>query len=176
MRRTSLRAIVVRVRPGARARGWLRAGPQQIPVALGHSGIRADKREGDRGTPRGRFRPLRVWWRADRGSRPHTPLPVRRIGPADGWCEDPSERRYNRPIRVPPGSPGDRLWREDHLYDLLVEIDHNVRPRVSGRGSAVFMHVARPGLAPTAGCVALRAPALRWLLARLGRKTRIMIH
>jgi len=176
MRRTSLRAIVVRARPGERARGWLRAGPRHIPVALGLSGIRADKREGDKATPRGRFRPLRVWWRADRGSRPHTPLPVRRIGPADGWCEDPADRRYNRPIRAPAGNPGDRLWREDHLYDLIVEIDHNVRPRVAGRGSAVFIHVARPGFAPTAGCVALRAPALRWLLMRLGRKTRIVIQ
>jgi L,D-peptidoglycan transpeptidase YkuD (ErfK/YbiS/YcfS/YnhG family) len=103
-------------------------------------------------------------------------LPVRRITPGDGWCEDPADRRYNRPVRLTAGSPGDRLWRADHLYDLVVELDHNARPRVAGRGSAVFIHVARPGLRPTAGCVALPAPSLRRLLARISRKTRILIH
>ena len=73
----------------------------------------------------------------------------------DGWCEDPRDRRYNQPIRLAPEQPGDRLRRADHLYDLIVELDHNTRPRIAGRGSAVFVHVARPGFAPTAGCVAL---------------------
>jgi L,D-peptidoglycan transpeptidase YkuD (ErfK/YbiS/YcfS/YnhG family) len=94
----------------------------------------------------------------------------------DGWCEDPNDRRYNRPMRLPPGQPGDRLWRDDRLYDLIIELDHNVRPRIAGRGSAVFVHIARPGLAPTIGCVALKADRLRWLLAGCGRRTRIQIH
>jgi L,D-peptidoglycan transpeptidase YkuD (ErfK/YbiS/YcfS/YnhG family) len=67
------------------------------------------------------------------------------------------------------------LWRPDALYDLVVEIDHNTRPRLRGRGSAIFIHIARPGLGPTAGCVALPPPALRRLLARLSPKTRITI-
>ena len=102
-----------------------------------------------------RFRLRRLWWRADRAPRPRTLLPVRRIRADDGWCEDPRDRHYNRPIRLEPDHPGDRLWRADRLYDLIVELDHNTRPRIAGRGSAVFMHVARPGFAPTAGCVAL---------------------
>jgi L,D-peptidoglycan transpeptidase YkuD (ErfK/YbiS/YcfS/YnhG family) len=138
--------------------------------------VRVDKREGDGATPRGRFRPLRVWWRVDRGPRPRTLLPVRRIGRGDGWCEDPADRRYNRPIRLADGKPGDRLWRADHLHDLIVELDHNIRPRVAGRGSAIFLHVARPGFEPTAGCVAMRVESLRHLLTRIGLKTRIQIH
>jgi L,D-peptidoglycan transpeptidase YkuD (ErfK/YbiS/YcfS/YnhG family) len=145
-------------------------------VALGRSGIRVDKREGDGATPRGRFHPVRVWWRADRSLRPCTLLPVRRIGRADAWCEDPTDRRYNRPVRLTDGQAGDRLWRVDHLYDLVIELDHNVQPRAARRGSAIFVHVARPGLEPTAGCVALPAPSLRRLLARMSRKTRIKIH
>lgn len=176
MRRTTLDAVRVGRQSGRGTQGWLAAGLLHIAVALGRSGIRADKREGDGATPRGRFRPLRVWWRSDRGPRPHTLLPVRRIAPGDGWCEDPADRRYNRPVRLAARSPGDRLWRADHLYDLVVELDHNARPRVAGRGSAIFIHVARPGLGPTAGCVALPAPSLRQLLARIGRKTRISIH
>ena len=175
-RAVALRAIRVAARAGARSRGWLTAGAVYIPVALGRGGVRADKREGDGATPRGRFRPLRVWWRADRGPRPRTLLPVRRITRADGWCEDPADRRYNRAIRLADGDPGDRLWRADHLYDLIVELDHNVRPRIAGRGSAIFVHVARPNFGDTAGCVALPAASLRRLLRQISHKTRITIH
>jgi L,D-peptidoglycan transpeptidase YkuD (ErfK/YbiS/YcfS/YnhG family) len=147
-----------------------------IPVVLGRAGIRANKFEGDGATPRGRFRLLRLWWRADRHPRPRTLLPVRRITTDLAWCEDTKDRRYNRPFRRSANEPGDRLWRDDHLYDFIIEIDHNVRPRVAGRGSAVFVHVARPNRSPTAGCVALGARDLQRLLGMLGPKTRIAVQ
>jgi len=175
MRKVTLDTILVRAKPGQRTRGWLMAGPLALPVALGRGGIQANKREGDGGTPRGTFRPRRVWWRADRAARPRTLLPVRRIRGNDGWCEDPRDRHYNQPVRLMPDHPGDRLKRADHLYDLIVELDHNTRPRIAGRGSAVFVHVARPDFAPTAGCVALKADALRRLIARAGPRTRIVV-
>src|SRR5205085_10280305 len=136
--RRTLRQIRVRARPGRRSEGWLSAGNLHLPAALGASGIRANKREGDRATPRGAFRLVRLWWRGDRVARPRTRLPVRRMRPADAWCENPADRRYNRAIRLRAEDTADRLWREDHLYDLLIELDHNTRPRVAGRGSAVF--------------------------------------
>jgi len=175
MHHRSFNHLRVRARPGNRTQGWLAAGPLVLPVALGRGGIRANKREGDGGTPRGEFRLLRLWYRADRHPRPPTGLPVRQITRDLAWCEDPRERGYNRPFRRPEGAPGDRLWREDPLYDFLIEIDHNTRPRVAGRGSAVFIHVARPGLKPTAGCVAMASPRLRRLLSQVGRATRISI-
>jgi L,D-peptidoglycan transpeptidase YkuD (ErfK/YbiS/YcfS/YnhG family) len=144
-------------------------------VALGRSGMRADKREGDGGTPKGTFRPLRLWWRADRHARPRTHLPVRAIGDADAWCEDPRDRHYNRPVRLERDQSGDRLKRDDHLYDFIVEIDHNTRPRVAGRGSAVFLHLARDNFGPTAGCVSMTRPAMLRLLQRLGPRTKIVI-
>jgi L,D-peptidoglycan transpeptidase YkuD (ErfK/YbiS/YcfS/YnhG family) len=176
MRRRLLASIRVVPRPGQRSRGWLFAGPLTMPAALGRSGVRANKREGDGGTPRGSYHPVRLWWRADRLAMPATLLPGRRIDPADAWCEEPTDRRYNRPFRRSANEPGDRLYRPDSLYDLIVEIDHNRRPRVAGRGSAVFIHIARPGFAPTAGCIALRLHDLRLLLTRIGTKTRISIH
>jgi L,D-peptidoglycan transpeptidase YkuD (ErfK/YbiS/YcfS/YnhG family) len=176
MRRIFLRNIAVQALPGRKSRGLLRAGALVLPVALGRGGIKANKREGDGGTPRGRFRPLRLWWRADRLPRPRTLLPTRRITRAAAWSEDPGDRSYNRPVMRSANEPGDRLWRSDGLYDLFIEIDHNVRPRVAGRGSAVFIHVARPGFAPTAGCLALRMQDLVRLSQRIGPKTRIMIH
>jgi L,D-peptidoglycan transpeptidase YkuD (ErfK/YbiS/YcfS/YnhG family) len=151
-------------------------GGKTLPVALGRTGIRALKREGDGGTPIGTFHPIRLWWRPDRLPRPRTLLPVRRIGPNDAWCEDPSDRRYNRAFTRSANEPGDRLRREDGLYDLIIEIDHNTRPRIAGHGSAVFIHVARDAFGPTAGCVALRRGDLLKLLSRIGLKTRIEIH
>src|SRR5262249_28294029 len=148
MRRRSLSLIRVHARPARPTRGILLAGPLALPVVLGRSGVRANKYEGDGATPRGRFRLLRLWWRADRHPRPRTLLPVKSITPDLAWCEDTSDRRYNRPFRRLPADGGDRLWREDHLYDFVIEIDHNTRPRVAGRGSAVFVHVARPNRSP----------------------------
>jgi L,D-peptidoglycan transpeptidase YkuD (ErfK/YbiS/YcfS/YnhG family) len=168
--------VSVRSRPGRRSHGWLVAGAKRIPVTLGRGGILANKREGDGATPRGTFRPVRLWWRADRLSRPRTLLPPRPIRPQDAWCEDPYDRQYNRPIQMRPGADGDRLRRDDHLYDLIVEIDHNTRPRIAGRGSGVFLHVARPDRGPTAGCIGMETKALLRLLARLGPKTRIVVR
>jgi L,D-peptidoglycan transpeptidase YkuD (ErfK/YbiS/YcfS/YnhG family) len=162
-------------RPGTRSAGWLRLGQRALRVAIGRGGISANKREGDGATPRGRFRLIRLWWRADRAPRPRTLLPASAIRRDDAWCEDPSDRRYNQLIRIAAGTPGDRLWRADPLYDLIVELDHNTRPRVANRGSAVFIHVARPGFTPTAGCVALTAAELRILIGRIGRRATLII-
>jgi L,D-peptidoglycan transpeptidase YkuD (ErfK/YbiS/YcfS/YnhG family) len=119
---------------------------------------------------------VRLWWRPDRAPRPRTLLPVRRIVPDLAWSENPADRRYNRPFWRSANEPGDRLWREDGLYDFIVEIDHNTRPRVAGRGSAVFIHIARPDKGPTAGCVAMDMAALRRLVASGRRRTRILIQ
>ncbi|HET7848543.1 MAG TPA: L,D-transpeptidase family protein [Pseudolabrys sp.] len=175
MRKKSLGRIAVRRKAASIARGWLIAGPCAVPVALGRTGIKANKREGDGATPRGTFRLKRLWWRPERHVRPRTLLPARRIRPDDGWCENPADRHYNQPIRIADGSNADRLARADALYDFVIEIDHNTRPRVAGRGSAVFIHVARDRFEPTAGCVALSASALRRLLERLGPRTKIII-
>ena len=167
--------VRIRAAAGNPRRGWLTASGQSVPVALGRGGIKANKREGDGGTPRGTFRPRRLWWRADRHPRPRTALPVRAIGPEDAWCEDPASRHYNQPVRLERGRDGDRLRREDRLYDYIIEIDHNLIPRIAGRGSAVFLHLARDHFGPTAGCVAMTKSTMLHLLRRLGPRTRIMI-
>lgn len=178
--RTSLRdrpvkRLLVRAAAGNAQRGWLSFDHTTIPVALGRGGIKANKREGDGATPQGVFHPIRLWWRGDRHVRPRTHLPVREISPFDGWCEDPRDRHYNQPVRIDRGVDGDRLAREDHLYDFIIEIDQNTKPRIAGRGSAVFLHLARENWGPTAGCVAMRKGAMLRLLARIGTETEIVI-
>lgn len=144
-------------------------------MALGRAGIGPDKREGDGRTPAGRWRILRVLYRPDAGPRPATRLPSRPIARDDGWCDAPRHRLYNRWVKLPFPASHERLWRDDALYDLVLVLDHNTRPRVAGRGSAVFVHLARPGFAATEGCVALRRADMRRLLARLRPGAEIVI-
>lgn len=157
-------------------RGWVLDGPRRYPVALGRSGRRACKREGDGATPSGTWRPVRVLYRPDRVARPRTPLPVAAIDRSDGWCDASGDRNYNRLVRLPYPASAESLWRNDHLYDLLVVLDYNQRPRVRGGGSAIFMHLARTGYRPTEGCIAFSDIDLRLLLARLTRATRIVVQ
>ncbi len=153
----------------------LELGPLRLACALGRSGCRATKREGDGATPMGRWRLVEVLYRPDRVRRPSTRLPLRPIHPTDGWCDAPVDRNYNRGVRLPYPASTERLWREDELYDIVVVLDHNLRPRVRGHGSAIFMHVARPGYRPTEGCIALSAPDLRRVLARVGRGAVVVV-
>ena len=145
-------------------------------AAVGRSGVRALKREGDGATPVGRFPIRQVLYRADRVRRPRTHLPVRAIRDGDAWCEDPADRNYNRLVTLAPGSNADRLKRADHLYDLILVLGHNDRPRVRGRGSAIFMHLPREGYTPTAGCIALSLRDLLMLLRQVRVGTMIVIR
>lgn len=150
-------------------RATLCAGALKLQCVIGRSGLRLQslKKEGDGATPIGRFQPRRVFYRADRVSRPLTSLPVRPLSPDDGWCDAVGSGAYNRLVRKPFRYSHETMWREDHVYDIVIEIDHNTRPRIQGRGSAVFMHLARPDLRPTDGCVALSRHGMLRLLALL---------
>jgi L,D-peptidoglycan transpeptidase YkuD (ErfK/YbiS/YcfS/YnhG family) len=165
MRVKRSRPIVVRRAPGKpyHARIALSHGVRQ--AALGRAGIRALKREGDGGTPLGRFLIRQLLYRADRGMRPRTRLPLHAIRANDGWCDDPSDRNYNRLIKLPSRRSAEGLKRADHLYDLVLVVGFNDRPRIKGKGSAIFLHLVRPGLAPTDGCIALTRRDLLAVLA-----------
>jgi len=151
----------------AARRGALSLGGAVYPCAFGRSGIAVAKREGDGATPMGRFGLGRVFFRPDRGPRPQTALATVPLTPDLGWCEDPSSPDYNRLVRLPAASRHERMWRDDPLYDICVEIAYNDNPVVKGRGSAIFLHLARPGYAPTQGCIAVSLADMRRLLARL---------
>jgi L,D-peptidoglycan transpeptidase YkuD (ErfK/YbiS/YcfS/YnhG family) len=154
----------------AYADGRCRIGDRIVSCALGRSGVIAAeaKREGDGATPLGTWRLLRVVYRPDRGARPETRLPVEAIAPDDGWCDAPQDPRYNRPVTLPYPASCERMWREDELYDIVAILDHNDAPPVPGLGSAIFLHVAKPGYPPTEGCVALARADLEALLAQAG--------
>lgn len=138
--------------------------------ALGKGGVRADKSEGDGATPRGLLPLRRLLYRADRVAAPETTLRREPIDAEDGWCDDPAHADYNQQIRLPHPARHERLWRDDALYDVVVPLGWNDAPVVRGRGSAIFLHLARPDYAPTEGCVALSLVDLRRVLS-LGMET-----
>ncbi|MEX0852555.1 MAG: L,D-transpeptidase family protein, partial [Bauldia sp.] len=159
-----------------RRRGFMVAGFFGAACALGRSGIGRRKREGDGATPSGRFALVNVFYRADRLARPATRLPVAPFRRYRGWCYDPADRRYNRPVRLPYPARHERLWRDDHLYDVVVVLDYNLAMPRPGAGSAIFLHIATPSFAPTAGCIAVDPATMRRLLALVGPRTRIDVR
>jgi len=145
-------------------------------VSLGRSGTTPKTYEGDGATPLGCYPLRRVYYRPDRVSPPQTELEVRAIRPDDGWCDAPDDIFYNRPVRLPYEASHEVLWREDHLYDLIIVIGQNDDPVVPWDGSAIFMHVAREGYSPTEGCVGMAASDARRFIeaAKPGDKVRIV--
>lgn len=144
--------------------------------ALGRGGLSAFKREGDGATPLGPVRLMRGFFRQGRLNRRNTGLELTLIKPDMGWCDDPADRNYNRPVRLPYAASHETLLRGDELYDICVVLDWNMQQRRRGRGSAIFLHVAKPGFPPTEGCVAVRPEVLKRLLPILSRQTRLVVQ
>lgn len=157
--------------------GFIKYGGLRFRCTLGKGGVKpeADKREGDGVTPLGRYALRQVWYRPDRVTAPQTRLPVQALTPQDGWCDDPADPAYNRHVLLPHTASHEKLWREDHVYDVIVVLGHNDDPPVPGMGSAIFLHLARPDYSGTEGCVALALPDLLALLAVLPPQSAMLI-
>ena len=166
--------LIVKAAPGQTV-GEARFGGAVFRCALGRSGILPDKVEGDGGTPTGSFPPRRILFRHDRMKFIETPLPHRALALDDGWCDDPEDWNYNRQVSLPYRASHEKMWREDHLYDIVVVIGHNDDPIVRGKGSAVFLHLAHDDYAPTEGCIAFNAGDLIQILAKLGAQDRVIV-
>jgi L,D-peptidoglycan transpeptidase YkuD (ErfK/YbiS/YcfS/YnhG family) len=156
----------VRTRPGQPAEGLLNIEGTVFRCALGRGGVRPLKREGDGATPLARMHVLAGYVRP--GRRPGcSGIKLTEIAPQLGWCDAPDDRNYNRPVRMPYPARHERMARADRLYDTCIVLDYNIRPRRRGRGSAIFLHIARPGFAPTEGCIAVSPRLMKRLVPRL---------
>jgi L,D-peptidoglycan transpeptidase YkuD (ErfK/YbiS/YcfS/YnhG family) len=157
----------IQVSSVSRSRGKLTYGSLEFDCALGKSGITTDKREGDHGTPAGRYLLRWLFYRADKLHDVQTLLPQQQISKNDGWCDDPEQLHYNRYVQLPFSGRHEKLWRDDELYDLIVVLGHNDSPVIPGAGSCIFMHVASADFDPTEGCIALKRDDLLLLLTEI---------
>lgn len=144
--------------------------------AIGKAGITPDKKEGDGKTPAGTFDLRECWYRADRLEAPKTKLPLKQIYEDDGWCDDPASKNYNRHVKLPYSFSHEKLFRDDHAYDIIVVLGYNDEPVVAGKGSAIFLHLMHDDGRPTEGCVALAQTDLLALLALADSGTMIEIN
>ena len=157
--------------------GSFQAGDLKTTCAIGRGGVIAapEKREGDGASPLGKWRLKRVFYRADRIDRPDTSLPTIPLKDSDGWCDAADHPLYNRPVTLPFLASHEKLWREDHAYDVIVELAHNDAPVIAGLGSAIFFHLAHDDGRPTEGCIAVSLEDMLRVLSRASSGTYLEI-
>ena len=170
-----LRTLAVRPAPGDRQRALVRFGPLSFRAALGRGGVTAFKREGDGATPLAKMAVLGGFRRGGLLAPDRAGISLERVSGRDGWCDAAYHAAYNRPVRLPFAASHETLCRHDALYDFGLVLDWNINCRRRGAGSAIFLHVARPGFLPTEGCVALRRGDLIRLMPFLGRGTIVRV-
>jgi len=150
---------------------------KQYRCAAGRSGVVLDKKEGDGGTPVGSFKIRQIFYRPDRinPAELKTSIPLVALSQNDGWCDDVNSSEYNKYVKLPFEPSHENLWREDHVYDIIAVLSYNDDPVVKGKGSAIFLHVARDNYAPTAGCIALEKNDLLKFISQFARNGKITI-
>ena len=173
--RKTVTYLHVRAIGACATKGLLTCGPLSLPCALGRSGRNFRKSEGDGGSPVGIWSLRQIYYRNDHIARPLSKLPISTIRNGWGWCETIGDRNYNRRVNLPYATAHEDLKRPDNLYDVVVETSHNQRPRVQGRGSAIFFHIARENYTPTAGCIAVSLQNMRKVLKFCSPKTKLVI-
>jgi L,D-peptidoglycan transpeptidase YkuD (ErfK/YbiS/YcfS/YnhG family) len=155
--------------------GYLKYKNLKFRCSLGKAGIGIKKKEGDNLTPKGKFKLIQVFYRADRIKKIKTDLPKKTITRNMGWCDDSRSNNYNRLIKLPFNFSYERLYRKDNIYDLVVLISYNTKPIIRNKGSAIFIHISRRNFSPTKGCVALKKDNLLQLLSKVKKNTKIKI-
>jgi len=132
-------------------------------------------REGDKKTPIGNYKIRFGFYRKDRVSKPNSKLNFIPINKNDGWSNSTMSTSYNRYIRLPDNKSHERLWRDDRAYDIVLVIDHNDSPPVTGLGSAIFIHLSQTDKRKTLGCVAIEPIVMSKLLPLIKNGTKLSI-
>ena len=170
------RIFVVRVSATNRLQALVRIGPVTLRAALGRGGVTVFKREGDGATPRGAMAVLTGFRRGGMLTPDRAGVRLQRAGRRDGWCDAPGHAAYNSHVRLPFPASHETLLRDDVLYDFGFVLDWNIRSRRCGMGSAIFLHVAKPGFPPTQGCIALCRRDMLRIMPFLRRGTIVRVE
>jgi L,D-peptidoglycan transpeptidase YkuD (ErfK/YbiS/YcfS/YnhG family) len=155
--------------------GYLLFKNYKFRCAIGKSGIKKKIKEGDNVTPKGIYKLIKIYYRADRIKNLKTNLKKIKIKKNTAWCDDYKSKFYNKEIKFPSKYNYENLYRKDHIYDLIVVINYNTNPVIKKRGSAIFIHVAKKKFSPTQGCIALKKNNLLFLLSKILKETRLKI-
>jgi len=147
----------------------------KLKCAIGKSGIKNSKKEGDLSTPYGTFKLGILYYRKDRNQSFKTKLKKKIIRKDMGWCNDSKSKKYNQEIFFPFKYKAEKLYRRDKIYDILINIKYNHFPIKKKEGSAIFLHLSNKNYKPTKGCVAILKKDFLKILPLINRNTKISI-
>ena len=147
----------------------------KVKCAVGKRGIGAKKREGDLITPKGKYKILKIFYRADRVTNLRSKISQIKIKKNMGWCDDIKSRKYNREICFPSKYSAEKLHIKKKNYDILINIKYNYSPTLKGKGSAIFLHLTNQKYKPTKGCIAIQKKDILKIIPLITRKTKILI-
>ena len=146
----------------------------KFKCSIGKKGLKSKKIEGDNCTPVGVFNIGKVYYRPDRVKKLDTILKTKTITKNMGWCDDPYNKNYNKEILLNKKNKGEKLFRKDNAYDILIVIEYNTNNTQPFKGSAIFIHLTK-NYKPTKGCIALKKNDLLILLKIIDKKSKIKI-
>jgi L,D-peptidoglycan transpeptidase YkuD (ErfK/YbiS/YcfS/YnhG family) len=155
--------------------GYLKYKNFKFRCALGKGGIKQKEREGDFITPKGKFKLIKIYYSSDRIKKISSTLKKIKIKKNMGWCDDVSSNYYNKQIKINKKITHEKLHRKDSLYDIIVVLNYNLNPIIKGKGSAIFLHVAKKNYNKTQGCIALKKNELLSLISKIKKNTQIRI-
>ena len=155
--------------------GYLKYKNFKFRCALGKGGIKQKEREGDFITPKGKFKLIKIYYRSDRVKKINSTLKKIKIKKNMGWCDDVSSNYYNKQIKINKKISHEKLHRKDNVYDIIVVLNYNLNPIIKGKGSAIFLHVAKKNYNKTQGCIALKKNELLHLVSKIKKNTQIRI-
>ena len=146
----------------------------KFKCSIGKKGLKSKKKEGDKCTPIGIFKIGKVYYRSDRIKKLETVLKTKKITKNMGWCDDPYNKNYNKEILLNKKNKGEKLYRKDNTYDVLIVIEYNTKKIKPFKGSAIFIHLTK-NYKPTQGCIALKKNDLLILLRIIDKNSKIKI-
>ena len=155
--------------------GYLKYKDLKFKCALGKAGIGEKNKEGDNITPKGTYKIVKIYYRADKIKKISVKLKLIKINKKIGWCDDPKSKFYNQEIKLPNKYSHEKLYRKDCIYDIIIVLNYNTNPTIKNKGSAIFIHIAKNKYTKTQGCIALRKTHLLFILEKINKNTKIKI-
>ena len=155
--------------------GLLKYKNLKFRCALGKAGVGEKKSEGDKITPKGTYKIVRIYYRSDRIKKVTSKFKLIKIKSNVGWCDDPNSKFYNQEIKLPSKFSHEKFYRKDEIYDIIVVLDYNTNPTIKNKGSAIFIHITKNKYTKTLGCIALRKTHLIKILTQIDKNTKIKI-
>ena len=147
----------------------------KFKCCIGRNGLKKNKIEGDKCTPKGIFKLGTLYYRKDRVKKPITSLKTKNIKRNMGWCNDSKNKFYNQEVKVNKNIRHEKLFRKDYKYNYLLVIEYNTKKIIPNKGSAIFIHLTK-NFRTTAGCIALLQKDFLIITKLINKKSTIKIN